>query len=237
MRGYSIKMDCCVLSNFHLTLLKATQDASQWQFQDLIFSTVLLFGGNYVELHIGNIFGIYCVMVKISKKSAVVLDITPAIGNNWLLGMEKALDVEGLTLIDFSDVTRIQKADNESTQDEVLYGTRAEAQVLHAFKFFGFVELPRTWGELQGVYDFCVFFRSTWVGSRHTPLRDQIKRIAIESINDCFPEYSELIELYLEQDLVTLTAIVKRTNLMYTLGVDYREIEDRDPTYSQSKLL
>ena len=176
-------------------------------------------------------------MPKKTQNTSNVLDMQPAICDKWLAGLETAVDDEGLSSIDFSDITRIQLADNESTQDELIYGTRAKAQILHAFKFFGFLELPRTWGELQGVYEFCIFMRSFWVGSRHTFMRDNLKKNAIKAVISSFPEYIEFISPYMEQDLDVLAAQVQKANLMVTLGLDYREIEDRDEFYGQSKLL
>jgi hypothetical protein len=66
-----------------------------------------------------------------------------------------------LTLdIDFSDVQRVHEVGNDGTprlapDDPVLLGPRAHAQVRELFWHYGLRQIPSTWGELEGNWDFC----------------------------------------------------------------------------------
>jgi hypothetical protein len=158
-----------------------------------------------------------------AKKSNNIIDMRPQIGDKWLDGLEKKLDVEGLSEIDYSDVIRVRKASNDSIDDEVVFGPKVKAQLLHTLPQFGFSELPKTWGQLMGVLDLCYMLRSSWLGTRGTPDEERIKRSAIKSIDKSWPEYSEIIRAYMDKDVPLLTSIIKRDGLMETLGKEYRE--------------
>lgn len=158
-----------------------------------------------------------------AKKSNNVIDIRPHIGDKWLKGLEKKLDVEGLSEIDYSDVTRVHNALNDSIDDKVIYGSKVKAQLLNVLPKFGFSELPETWGQLMGVIKFCHMLRSSWLGARGTPDEERIKRSSIKSIDKCWPEYSEIFRAYMDKDIPLLTSIIKRDGLMETLGKEYRE--------------
>lgn len=161
-----------------------------------------------------------------AKKSNKVIDIGPHISDKWLDGLEKKIDVEGLSEIDYSDIKRVHKAANDSNDDEVIYGARAKAQLLHTLPQFGFAELPETWGQLMGVLDLCYTLRSTWLGSRGTSEEERMKANAFKSIDMYFPEYSEIVRAYMNKNIPLLTSIVKRDGLMEKLGQDYRESTD-----------
>ena len=161
--------------------------------------------------------------VHMAKKSNNIIDIRPRIGDKWLDGLEKKIDVEGLSEIDYSDVTRVHKASNDSIDDEVVFGPKVKAQLLHTLPQFGFSELPKTWGELMGVIDLCYMLRSSWLGKRGTSEEERMKANAIKSIDEYFPEYSKIIRPYMDKNIPLLTSIIKRDGLMEKLGKEYRE--------------
>lgn len=161
------------------------------------------------------------------KKSEKVIDIRPHIGDRWLDNLEKKLDVEGLSEFDYSDITRVHEAMNDSIEDKVIYGPKIKAQLQHTLPQFGFTELPQTWGQLMGVIQLCRMLRSSWLGSRGTSDEERIKASSIRSIDKCWPEYSEIIRAYMNKDLLLLASIIKRDNLMETLGKEYRESDKK----------
>lgn len=62
--------------------------------------------------------------------------------------------------IDFSDVQRVHEVCNDGTplltpDDPVLLGPRAHAQVRELFWHYGLRQIPSTWGELEGNWDYC----------------------------------------------------------------------------------
>jgi len=175
--------------------------------------------------------------MKVKRRKDNVIDSKLQFTERRLLALQSRIDDERLTDIDFSDITILKSAANESTQDEIVIGPKAAEQIMKSFSAFGFARMPATWGELQGTYDFCCFLRALWGGSRDTKYAEIVKRNALLTIESSFPEYLKHATYYMNNNLKSLTKIVSKTDLMKELGKEYKELEQRDAKYGMSKLL
>lgn len=125
--------------------------------------------------------------------------------------------------IDFRDIAQLTEgAANESNDNPVVVSGHAELALRRLTARFGFDRLPRTYGELNGLLDYC--FQLQHYASLDTPA-DEMTRIWRDAARKVLAAHCASLlrafELVVAGDLAGLRELHRRENTLERLGREY----------------
>lgn len=139
--------------------------------------------------------------------------------------------------LDWSQITRVTgDAANGDRSDPLAYSPDAQAQVQKVLDHFGFEVLPKTWGELNGVLDYC---QTLWLASGvHLPVSQrQGWRQSARMLEGLYNAWRlPAIDAYLAGDTEKLRAIHRAQNTQARAAAEWKEFlyEPGHPFYEAS---
>ncbi|QQX85252.1 hypothetical protein JJQ59_04725 [Cupriavidus necator] len=136
-------------------------------------------------------------------------------------------DREPLFDIDFEDIQRLSESANGDKSDTLIVGPTAEAQLRRLFSYFGFHQLPATYGELMGNFLYCraLYSQPAPAGCSEEDRRIWDKAI-LSACSKCDPERLEAQTAVVNGKYELLPEIHVRRETWAKNTAAYTEFED-----------
>lgn len=131
-------------------------------------------------------------------------------------------DPENLFDIPFDDMAQYLDSANESANDPVELGPKAQAAIQRLFAHFGILEMPKTLGELNGALHYCKFLQlQTWTNGVTGADAALYHEVVVDLAKAHYPELVESFQAYIAKDTAALQRIAKERLTLAEMSKHY----------------